>query len=103
VAIGLLGGLHPFLKFNTPRFAKGSTKRRESKFRRKSLLNKDGSIKKRMLGVKELAVYLGLKAQTIYNKVSAGTFPIKHRRIGRLLKWDVEDINFYLDSLPANY
>lgn len=71
--------------------------------RRKSLLNKDGSIKKRMLGVKELAEYLGLKAQTIYNKVAAGTFPIKHRRIGRLLKWDILDVNVYLDSLPANY
>jgi excisionase family DNA binding protein len=85
------------------RFAKGLTKRRESKFRRKSLLSKDGSIKKRMLGVKELSEYLGLKAQTIYNKISAGTFPIKHRRIGRLLKWDIQDVDLYLDSLPANY
>lgn len=67
------------------------------------MLSKEGSIKKRMLGVKELAEYLGLKAQTIYNQISAGTFPIKHRRIGRLLKWDLKDINFYLDNLPANY
>jgi predicted DNA-binding transcriptional regulator AlpA len=67
------------------------------------LLTKDGSIKKRMLGVRELAEYLGLKAQTVYNQTSAGTFPIKHRRIGRLLKWDIQDINSYLDSLPANY
>jgi excisionase family DNA binding protein len=56
-----------------------------------------------MLGVKEIAEYLGLKAQTIYNQVSGGTFPIKHRRIGRLLKWDVKEVDFYLDSLPANY
>jgi excisionase family DNA binding protein len=56
-----------------------------------------------MLGVRELAEYLGLKAQTVYNKVSAGTFPIKHRRIGRLLKWDIQDVDLYLDRLPANY
>ena len=67
------------------------------------MLTKDGSIKKRMLGVRELAEYLGLKAQTVYNKVSAGTFPIKHRRIGRLLKWDIQDVDLYLDRLPANY
>ena len=67
------------------------------------MISTDGTIRKRMLGVKELGEYLGLKAQTIYNQISAGTFPIKHRRIGRLLKWDIQDINFYLDSLPANY
>ncbi|HAY22657.1 MAG TPA: AlpA family transcriptional regulator [Desulfobacterales bacterium] len=67
------------------------------------MFSKDGSIKKRMLGVKEVAEYLGLKVQTIYNQVSAGTFPIKHRRIGRLLKWDILDVNVYLDGLPANY
>ena len=66
-------------------------------------MNNTMTLEKRMLGVKELAEYLGLKAQTIYNKISAGTFPIKHRRIGRLLKWDVRDVDLYLDGLPTNY
>jgi predicted DNA-binding transcriptional regulator AlpA len=55
-----------------------------------------------MLGVKELSDYLGLRPQTIYNRVSGGTFPIKHKRIGRLLKWDIHDVDLYLDNLPAN-
>jgi excisionase family DNA binding protein len=68
-----------------------------------ALVSKEVSIRKRLLSVKELAEYLGLKAQTIYNRLSAGTFPIKHKRIGRLVKWDIQDVNFYLDSLPANF
>jgi excisionase family DNA binding protein len=61
------------------------------------------SLKQRLLGVKELSAYLGLKCQTIYNMVSAGNFPIKHKRLGRLLKWDILDVDRYLDGLPANY
>jgi predicted DNA-binding transcriptional regulator AlpA len=57
---------------------------------------------KRMLGVKELSGYLGLSPQTIYNRVCAGSFPIKHKRLGRLLKWDIRDVDHYLDCLPAN-
>jgi excisionase family DNA binding protein len=59
------------------------------------------SFEKRMLGIKELGEYLGLQPQTIYNKISAGTFPIKTKRIGRLLKWDRRDVDRYLDTLPT--
>ena len=56
---------------------------------------------KRMLGVAELSEYLGLSTQTIYNQLSAGTFPIKTKRLGRLLKWDIRDVDRYLDKLPT--
>ncbi len=64
-------------------------------------LNNTVALEKRMLGVQELSKYLGLRPQTIYNKVSAGDFPIRHKRLGRLLRWDIRDIDSYLDGLPA--
>jgi excisionase family DNA binding protein len=64
-------------------------------------LNSTMALEKRMLGVKELSGYLGLSPQTIYNKLSAGTFPIKTKRLGRLLKWDRRDLDRYLDKLPT--
>jgi excisionase family DNA binding protein len=64
-------------------------------------LSKASTNEKRMMNIKELADYLGLSAQTIYNKLSAGTFPLKTKRIGRRLKWDRLDVDRYLDQLPA--
>jgi excisionase family DNA binding protein len=59
------------------------------------------TIERRLLGVKELSDYLGVSTQTIYNRLSAGTFPIKTKRLGRLLKWDRRDVDHYLDKLPC--
>jgi len=53
-----------------------------------------------MMGIKELSEYVGLKPQTIRNKISLGTFPIPTKKIGRLLKWDRRDVDRYLDKLP---
>ncbi len=64
-------------------------------------LNTTLALEKRMLGVKELSGYLGLSPQTIYNRLSAGTFPIRTKRIGRLLKWDLRDVDRFLDRLPC--
>ena len=54
-----------------------------------------------MLGINEVADYLGLAPQTIRNKLAAGTFPIKTKRLGRLLKWDRKDVDRYLEKLPT--
>ena len=59
------------------------------------------SLERRMFGINELADYIGLSPQTIYNRLSAGTFPIKSTRLGRRLKWDRKDIDHYLDKLPT--
>lgn len=64
-------------------------------------MNSSTNVSKRMLGIKELSLYLGLSPQTIYNKLSAGTFPIKTKRLGRRLKWDIRDVDRYLDKLPV--
>jgi predicted DNA-binding transcriptional regulator AlpA len=65
-------------------------------------MDSTSTFRKRLIGVNELSAYLGLKPQTIYNKVCTGKFPIPHKRLGRLLKWDIRDVDCYLDNLPAN-
>ena len=55
---------------------------------------------RRMIGIKELSAILGLKEQTIRNKLTSGTFPIPTKKIGRLLKWDNKDVEKFLNSLP---
>ena len=57
---------------------------------------------KRLMSIDELASYLGVSVRTIYNRTgrkSADPFPIKPKRIGRLLKWDRNEVDAYIDSL----
>jgi predicted DNA-binding transcriptional regulator AlpA len=56
---------------------------------------------RKLLSVAELSDFIGLRPQTIYNKMSQGLFPIKHKKMGRLVKFDIKDINRYLSSLPS--
>ena len=57
---------------------------------------------RRMLSVEETGVYLGLSAQTIYNGIapkSKKPFPVKPRRIGKCVRFDIKDLDRYIDSL----
>lgn len=61
-------------------------------------------IKPRMLSVDEAALYIGLASKTIRNRIgprAADPFPIKPKRIGGRVLFDVKDLDAYLDSLPA--
>ena len=58
--------------------------------------------KYRLLTVKELAEYLQVAEQTIYNKCSKDAkhpLPIKALRIGRNLRFRWSDVEAYLESL----
>ena len=59
-------------------------------------------MEKRFLGVKELSEYIGVSTQTIYNKVNRGNFPIPHKKIFGLLKWEKKDVDEFLDGLSAH-
>jgi excisionase family DNA binding protein len=59
-------------------------------------------IKNRLLTAKELAKYLHLAEQTIYNKCCKNAkhpLPIKPVRIGRGLRFRLSDVEKYIESL----
>jgi len=56
-------------------------------------------VEKRMMDIRELSSYIGLKPQTIRNQISMGTFQIPTKKLGRLLKWDRRDVDGFLDKL----
>jgi len=62
----------------------------------------DNQITKRLLNVEETARYLGISARTIYNAIapkSKKPFPIKVKRIGKLCKFDLVEIDKYINNL----
>lgn len=59
----------------------------------------DQEIKKRMLTVAEAAEYLGISPRTIYNRIhrhSKHPFEIKVKRIGRLVRFDIKELERWL-------
>ena len=57
---------------------------------------------KRLLSVRETADYLGLAERTIYNRCapkSPRPFPVKPKRIGRKLLFDLRELEAYCDAL----
>ncbi len=51
-----------------------------------------------LVGVREAARYLGLSYRTIYNQLSEGTFPIKPRRIGGAVRFDMGDLDKFIEN-----
>jgi excisionase family DNA binding protein len=59
-------------------------------------------MQKRLLTIKETAAYLGISPRTIYNGVapkSKTPFPIKPKRWGKRVLFDIKDLDRYVDSL----
>ena len=59
-------------------------------------------IGKRLLSVKETARMLGISPRTIYNQIGKNSkkrFPIKPKRVGKLVKFDIHDIENYIRSI----
>jgi len=57
---------------------------------------------KRLLSVEEAATYIGLSPRTLYNAVAPKSkfpFPIRAKRIGKLVRFDIRDLDKYVDSL----
>jgi excisionase family DNA binding protein len=55
---------------------------------------------RKLLTVAEVAEKIGLARQTVYNQMSQGLFPVKHKKIGRLVRFDSSEIEKYIDKLP---
>jgi len=60
------------------------------------------SPQKRLLSAKETAMLLGISVRTLYNRTGRKAhdkFPVKVKKIGKLLKFDLRDLEKYIDSL----
>ena len=65
-------------------------------------IDKPDSRTKRLLSVEETASYLGLSPRTIYNAIapkSKNPFPVKPKRIGKLVRFDIRDLDTFAESL----
>ena len=59
----------------------------------------DSGIERRLLGIDELSEYIGIRPQTIRNRLSCGTFPIPAKKVCGRVKFDRRDVESYLDKL----
>ena len=53
-------------------------------------------MERRFLGIKELAEYMGIKKSTLYSWVHQKAIP--HYKIGRLPKFDITEINTWIQG-----
>jgi len=61
---------------------------------------KDQFKDKRLISVQELAHYLGMSHWTVRAKVRNDEFPFKPRRLGRFLRFDIQEVEHYINTLP---
>jgi excisionase family DNA binding protein len=57
---------------------------------------------KKLLTVKEAADFLRISERTIYNRVGKKAempFPVRPKRIGRLIRFQLSDLQKYIESL----
>lgn len=58
----------------------------------------------RLLGVEQAAAYLSLSPKTIRNGLARDAerpFPVKPKRYGRRVLFDIRDLDAYVDALPS--
>jgi predicted DNA-binding transcriptional regulator AlpA len=59
-------------------------------------------MEKRLLGIEELGEVIGIRPQTIRNRLSLGTFPIPAKKVCGRVKFDRKEIERYLERLKPH-
>ena len=57
---------------------------------------------RRLLTVEQTARYLGLNERTLYNRICSRAkdpFPVKPKRIGKSVRFDILELDRYIDRL----
>ena len=65
-------------------------------------INQDSRHFNRLMSVEETAEYLGLSPRTLYNRIAPkakNPFPVRPKRIGKLVKFDRLQLDQWIDSL----
>jgi excisionase family DNA binding protein len=68
----------------------------------KKELNQNDFAGRRLLSTQEAARFLNLSVRTVYNRIcrrSKNPFPFRVKRLGRLRKFDIQDLQGFVDSL----
>ncbi len=60
-------------------------------------------MEKRLLGISELSEYIGIRPQTIRNRLSCGTFPIPAKKVCGRIKFDRREVENFLEKLKPYY
>ena len=61
-------------------------------------------LKPRLIDIEQTAKYLSLSPKTIRNRIgpkAKNPFPVKPKRVGRKVLFDIRDIDRYIDSMPT--
>lgn len=61
-------------------------------------------VKQRLLKIEDAAQYLGISPKTLRNRLgprAQDPFPVRPKRIGRRVLFDIRDLDVYVDSLGA--
>ena len=61
--------------------------------------NEHPDVVKRFYTVKEISTILNISPQTIYNAMSKKTFPIKPKRMGKAVRFDIKDIEAFIQKI----
>jgi predicted DNA-binding transcriptional regulator AlpA len=56
-------------------------------------------MERRLLGIEELGEYIGIKPQTIRNRLSLGTFPTPAKKICGRVKFEKKEVEKYIEKL----
>lgn len=59
---------------------------------------------RRLLNIQDTAEYLGIAEKTIRNRIGRKAelpFPVKAKRIGKRVLFDIRDLDAYIDALPT--
>ena len=68
-------------------------------------MNGANAIKPRLVSLDQAAAYLGLAPKTLRNRLSRGAeapFPVKPKRIGRRVLFDIRELDAFVDGLVGD-
>ena len=55
------------------------------------------------MDIKGLGEYIGIKPQTIYNKINKGDFPIPFKKVFGRIRFEKDDIDRFIKKLPLHH
>jgi hypothetical protein len=63
-------------------------------------------LRTRLLGIEETVNYLGIAPKTLRNRLgprAINPFPVKPKRIGMRVLFDIKALDAFIESLPTTY